>query len=267
MVQWLRLHTPNAGGQGLIPSQRTRSHMPQLCILCAAAAKSLQSCPTVRPHRQQPTRLHGPWGSPGKNTRLGCHFLLQCIESEKWKWSCSVMSDSSRPHGLQPTRLRCPWIEVSYILCTATNMWCSQINTFPPPKKKYRGREKNKTTYPQNSQKFGGDACNHTILGFSSVQLSSVTQLCPTLCNPMNRSMSGLSDHYQLPEFIQTHFHWIDDAIQPSHSLPSPSPPALNLSQHQGLCKWVSSSHQVAKILEFQLQHQCFQWTLSTDLL
>ena len=65
----------------------------------------------------------------------------------------------------------------------------------------------------------------------------------------------------------QTHVHWVGDAIQPSHSLSSPSPPALNLSQHQGLCKWASSSHQVAKVLEFQLQHQSFQWTPSTDFL
>ena len=77
----------------------------------AATAKSLQSCPTLRPHRWQPTRLPCPWDSPGKNTGVGCHFLLQCmkVESEKWKWSRSVMSDSSRPHGLQPTRLLHPW--------------------------------------------------------------------------------------------------------------------------------------------------------------
>ena len=68
-------------------------------------------------------------------------------------------------------------------------------------------------------------------------------------------------------EFPQTHFHWVSDAIQPSHPLSSPSPPAFNLSQHQGPFKWVSSSHQVAKVLEFQLQHQSFQWTLRTDLL
>ena len=68
-------------------------------------------------------------------------------------------------------------------------------------------------------------------------------------------------------EFIQTHVHLVNDAIQPSHPLPSPSPPALNLSQHQGLFGWVSSSHQVAKVLEFQLQHQSFQWTPRTDLL
>ena len=77
----------------------------------------------------------------------------------------------------------------------------------------------------------------------------------------MNRSTPGLPVHHQLLEFTQTHVHWVGDAIQPSHPLSSPSPPALNLSQHQGLFKWVSSSHQVAKILEFQLQHQSFQQT------
>ena len=84
----------------------------------------------------------------------------------------------------------------------------------------------------------------------NSVQFSSVAQSCPTLCDPMNRSISGLPVHHQLPEFTQTHVHRVGDAIQPSHPLLSPSPPALNLSQHQGLFKWVSSSHQVAKVLD-----------------
>ena len=99
------------------------------------------------------------------------------------------------------------------------------------------------------------------------VQFNSVTQLCPTLCNPMDCSTPGLPVHHQLPKFTQTHVHWISDAIQPSHPLSSPSPPTFNLSQHQGLFKWVSSSHQVAKVLEFQLQHQSFQWIFRTDFL
>ena len=76
----------------------------------------------------------------------------------------------------------------------------------------------------------------------------------------MDHSTPGLPVHHQLPEFTQTHLYWVGDAIQPSHPLSSPSPPAFNLSQHQGLFKWLSSSHQVAKVLEFQLQHQSFQW-------
>ena len=81
----------------------------------------------------------------------------------------------------------------------------------------------------------------------------------------MNCSTPGLPVHYQPPESTQTHVHWVSDAIQPSHPLSSPSPPALNISQHQGLFKWASSSHQVVKVLEFQLQHQSFQWTPRTD--
>ena len=83
----------------------------------------------------------------------------------------------------------------------------------------------------------------------------------------MNRSTPGLPVHHQLPEFTQTHAHRVGDAIQPSHPLSSPSPPAPNPSQHQGLFQWVNSSHEVAKVLEFQLQHQSFQWTPRTDLL
>ena len=83
----------------------------------------------------------------------------------------------------------------------------------------------------------------------------------------MNRSMPGLPVHPQFPESTQTHVHYVGDAIQPSHPLSSLSPPAFNLSQHQGLFQWVSSSHQVAKVLEFQLQHQSFQWIFRTDLL
>ena len=81
------------------------------------------------------------------------------------------------------------------------------------------------------------------LLSHLSVQFSSVTQLCPTLCNPMNRSTPGLPVHDKLPEFTQTHARWVGDAIQPSHPLSSPSPPAPNPSKHQGLFQWVKSSH------------------------
>ena len=101
----------------------------------------------------------------------------------------------------------------------------------------------------------------------NSYNFSSVAQSCPTLHDPMNHSTPGLLVHHQPLEFTQTHVHWAGDAIQPSHPLSSTSPPALNLSQHQGLFQWVSSSHQVSKVLEFQLQHQAFQWTPRTDLL
>ena len=98
---------------------------------------------------------------------------------------------------------------------------------------------------------------------FSSVQ----SPVVPTLCDPMNCSTPRLPVHHQLPEFTQTHVHRVGDAIRPSHPLSSPPPPAPNPSQHQGLFQWVSSSHEVAEVLEFQLQHQSFQWTPRTDLL
>jgi len=96
------------------------------------------------------------------------------------------------------------------------------------------------------------------------IQFSSVAQSCLTLCNPMDRGTPGLPVHHQLLEFTQTRAHWVGDAIQPSYPLSSPSPPTLNPSQHQGLFKWVSSPHQVPKVLEFQLQHQSLQWTPRT---
>ena len=107
----------------------------------------------------------------------------------------------------------------------------------------------------------------YTHCNFSSVQFSSVAQLCPTLCNPMNCSMPGLPVHHQLPEFTHTLVHRVGDAIQPSHPLSSPSPPAPNPYQHQSLFQWVNSSHEVAKVLEFQRQHQSFRRTPRTDLL
>ena len=93
----------------------------------------------------------------------------------------------------------------------------------------------------------------------SSVQFSTVAQSRPTLCDPMNRSTPGLPVLHQLPQFTQTRIHWLSDAIQTSHPLSSPSPPSLNTSQHQSLLQWVNSSHQVAKVLEFQLQHDSLQ--------
>ena len=93
-----------------------------------------------------------------------------------------------------------------------------------------------------------------------------VAQSCPTLCDPMDFSTPGFPVHFHLLELAQTHVHWVTDAIQPSHPLLSPSLPALNLSQHQGLFQGVRSSHQVAKVWEIQLQHQSFQWIFRTDV-
>ena len=127
------------------------------------------------------------------------------------------------------------------------------------------GHQKSDMTESLNNNKhftvcFMASIQNREATCFSSVQFSSVAQSCPTLCDPMNRSTPGLPVHHQPLEFIQTYAHRVSDAIQPSHPLLSPSP-APNPSKNQGLFQWVNSLHEVAKVLEFQLQHQSFQWT------
>ena len=155
------------------------------------------------------------------------------------------MSDSLWPHGMKRARLLCP--PPSPRVCSnsfSLSQWC------------YLTISSSVTPFYFCLQSFP-----------ASVQFSSVTQSSPTLRDPMNHSTPGLPVYHQLLEFTQTHLHWVGDAIQPSHPLLSPSPPAFNLSQYQGIFKWVSSSHQVAKVLEFQLQHHSFQWTPRTDFL
>ena len=109
----------------------------------------------------------------------------------------------------------------------------------------------------------------HYLFGIPALsdQIRSVDQSCSTLCDPMNCSTPGLPVRHQLPEFTETHVHRVSDAIQPSHPLSSPSPPAPNPSQHQSLFQSVNSSHEVAKVLEFQLQHHSFQKNPRADLL
>ena len=105
---------------------------------------------------------------------------------------------------------------------------------------------------------------------FSSVRcccFHSVAKSCAILGDPMDCSGPGFPVFHHLPEFAQTHVHWVGDATQPSHSLPPPSPPVLNLSEHQGLFHWFSSARQVAKVLKLQLWHQSFQWILRVDFL
>ena len=99
------------------------------------------------------------------------------------------------------------------------------------------------------------------------IRCCSVSKLCPTLCDLMDCSTPGFPVLQHLPEPAQAHVHWVSDAIQPSWPLSPPSPLAFSLFQHQGLFQWVSSSHQVAKVLELQLQHQSFQWIFRTDFL
>ena len=132
------------------------------------------------------------------------------------------MSHSVRPHRQQPTRLLCPWDS------PGKEPWSGL--PFPSPMRESE---------------------------------SEVAQSCPTLCDPVNCSTPGFPVSHHFPEFAHVHVHWISDAIRPSHPLSNSSPPALSLSQHQGLCQWVGSSHQVAKLLE--LQHQSFQCILRVD--
>ena len=105
----------------------------------------------------------------------------------------------------------------------------------------------------------------HSVWTMSGYCSCSVAKSCLTLCNPMNHSTPVFPVLHYLPEFAQIHVHWVGDSIQPSHPLSSPSLPDFNLSQHQGLFKWVSSSNQMTSVLEFQLQHQSFQWIFRTD--
>ena len=116
---------------------------------------------------------------------------------------------------------------------------------------------------------FNKDVCGRVIFVWksTSVQLSSVAQLCLTLCDPRDCSTPGFPVHHQLPEIAQTHVHQVSDAIHPSNPLLSPSLPAFSLTQHQGHFQWVSCSHHVAKVLDLQLQHQSFQWIFRTDFL
>ena len=137
--------------------------------------------------------------------------------------------------------------------CVSQAVHCKTINT-----------ERNLTLLRTQADNNPFHTCSQ---GKPYIQFSLVTQLCPTLCDPMNRSTPGLPVHHQLPEFTQTHVHRVSDAIQPSHPLSSPSPPAPNPSQHQSLFQRVNSSHEVARVLEFQLYHHSFQRNPRADLL
>ena len=117
----------------------------------------------------------------------------------------------------------------------------------------HRHNELTRSKYFWSQLRFWKTVLAKKALAWTLNQIRSVAQSCPTLCDPMNCSMPGLPVHHQLQEFTQTHLHRVSDTIQPSHPLSSPSPPAPNPSQHQSLFQWVTSSHEVAKVLEFQL--------------
>ena len=144
-----------------------------------------------------------------------------------------------KSYFLKPSK-QAMWTHNVYNHCHHSNK-VSQALNFPPS-----------FTYP------------HFIRAYSCSP--SVTKLCPTLCDPMGCSMPGFPVLQYLLEFALTHVHWVYDAIQSSHPLSSPSPPACNLSQH-GLIQWVGSPHEVAKVLEFQLQYRSSQWIFRVDFL
>ena len=151
--------------------------------------------------------------------------------------------DDIRTH---PVRLSGGWNTIMYVkhLLSAWHM----VNTLcEPPWLKYRLKSTVKS--PRLWAMLHQEPVPQGLNSWSHGQFSSVTQSCPTLCDPMNHSTPGLPVHHQLLEFTQTHIHWVSDAIQPSHPLSSPSPSAPNPSQHQSLFQWVNSSHEVAKVL------------------
>ena len=119
--------------------------------------------------------------------------------------------------------------------------------------------------FSQGPYNFYSISCLYESDDYKYLQFSH--SVVPSSLQAVDCSSPGLPVHHQLPEFTQTHVHWVGNVIQPSHPPSSPSPPTLSLFQHQGLFKWVSSLHQVAKVLEFQLQHPSFQWTFRTDFL
>ena len=178
----------------------------------AAAAKLLQSCPTLC------DPIDGsPLGSPVPRIPQARTLEWVAISfSNEWKWKVKVKSLS------HVRLLATPWIAA-----------------YQAPPSMGFSRQEYWSGVPLYSSKM------------ASVQFSSVAQSCLTLCDPINCSMPGLPVHHQLPEFTQTQVHRACDAIQPSHPLSSPSPPAPNPSQHQSLFQWVNSLHEVAKVLEF----------------
>ena len=207
----------------------------------AVKVKVSQSCLPLQSHG-----LHSLWNFPSQNTGVGSCYLFQGIFPTQ---------------GSNPDLPNCRWIlyELSYkgspriLECVAY------------PFSSGSSQPRNQTGVSCIAGRFFTNWAIREAI--SVVQFSSFAQLCPTLCDPVNHSTPGLPVHHQLPEFTQTHVHQVSDAIQPSHLLSSPSPPAPSPSQHQGLFQQVRSSHPLAKVLEFQLQHQSFQWTPRTDLL
>ena len=216
-------------------------HFLSLIILCILFARS---CPALcDPMSCSPPGSYVQGDFPGKNTAASCHSLLQGVILTQGlnpglpHWQ--VDSWPSEPPG-------------KYYFVCKLKKW----------KRKYWSIPNLNTMLRAEFESFNG-----LFTEFPSSLFSLVPKSCPAVCDPMECSTPGFPVNHQLPELTQTHVHRVGDAIQPSHPLLYPSPPAFNLPQHQSLFQGVSSSNQVAKVLEFQLQHQPFQWIFRTNFL
>ena len=189
-----------------------------------------------------------PGGLPSMGSHRVGHNWSNVAAATAVAKSCSTLL---WPHGLWPSRLLYPWDFPG----KNTRVVCHFLPRISSGPKDWT-----------HVSCIGRQILCHWATTLLCQSVSSVAQSCLTLCDATDCSMPGFHVHHQLLEFIQTHVHWVGDAIQLSPPL-SPSPHIFNLSQHQGLYKWVSSSHQVAKVLEFQLKHQSFQWIFRTDFL
>ena len=179
---------------------------------------------SVRPHRWQPTRFHHPWDPPGKNTGVDCHFLLQFMKMKsEVTQSCPTLND--------PTDCSLPGSSVHGIFQARVLEWGAIAFSYPFPPAIINFFSKSVSLCFVSS--FVSFLFRFHISVSHSV--SSVAQSCLTLCDPMNHSTPGLPVHHQLLELAQTHVHGVGDAVQPSHPLSSPSPPAPDPSYHQGL--------------------------------
>ena len=183
----------------------------------------------------------------------------------KWKWSRSVVSNSSWPRGTSMGfSMQEYWSGLPFLLQGMTGNFFK--SSFWSVIFFYSMQQQTISwLWYVTRSGFYVTTSNEHLCGWTEkklqstsqgqVQFTSVAQSCPTLCDPMDCSTPGFPDHHQLPELLQSHVNRVGNAIQPSHPLSSPCPPAFNLSNHQDLFQWVSSSHQVAKVLEIQLQH------------
>ena len=211
----------------------------------------LSNCQDTRTKRKEEEEMEGV-------VHLGlCWEQPQLLERERWKWILCVTGACKCCEIVEPESIDCIYIQhgkgrkgfSEFIHPTPEKYLCEPLCEL-------------RVSVPLDLT-----FCCHTLGDSVALKFSSVTQSCLTLCDAMDCSTPGLPVHHQLPESAQIRVHRVGDAIQPSHPLSSPSPPTFSLSQDQGLFQWVSSLHQVAKVLELQLQHQSFQWTFRTDFL